>query len=343
MPVDLASDSLRAVFTGRWTIEPPLVLALELAAIVYACGWIHLRGRRPERAAAGRLVAFLAGLGTIFVALASPLDTIADRRLAIHMTQHLLLLVVAPALIALGAPTVPLLLGLPAGRVRAVVGALLTRLVERFHRPLLGLTTMSLAMWGWHWPPAFELAVRSPAWHVVEHASFIAAGLLFWWPVVEPWPSRPRWPRWAMIPYLLFADVQNTALAALLVFSDRVLYPSYARAASALNDQAAAGVLMWVPMSLAYLIPAAVLTARSLAPRALKDLQVLRATQPSIRIPLAAIQLPATRTAILAQSARKRTTNAPTSATKTNTAEASPRRAAAADPDAPIPAPFKYP
>ena len=88
---------------------------------------------------------------------------------------------------------------------------------------------MSLATWGWHVPAAYELALRSPAWHVVEHASFLAAGLLFWWPVVQPWPSRPRWPRWAMIPYLLVADLQNTALAAMLVFSDRVLYPSYAR------------------------------------------------------------------------------------------------------------------
>jgi len=89
---------------------------------------------------------------------------------------------------------------------------------------------------------------------------------LFWWPVVDPWPSRPRWPRWAMIPYLLLADLQNTALAALLVFSDRVLYPSYGRFGAPLEDQAAAGVLMWVPMSLAYLVPAVVLAARLLAP-----------------------------------------------------------------------------
>jgi cytochrome c oxidase assembly factor CtaG len=215
-----------------------------------------------------RLGAFLAGLGTLFVALASPLDTFADRRLVLHMAQHLLLLVVAPALIALGAPAVPLLLGLPAGRVRVAVGAFLTWLGDRAGNPLVGLVAMSLVIWGWHWPPAFELALRSPAWHVVEHASFVSAGLLFWWPVVEPWPSRPRWPRWAMIPYLLLADLQNTAVAALLVFSDRVLYPSYARFGSPLEDQATAGVLMWVPMSLAYLVPAALLAARLLAPRA---------------------------------------------------------------------------
>jgi putative membrane protein len=263
---DVAARSVtQPVFSG-WNFEPSLVLALELAAIVYVCGWLNLRARRPGRAAVWRLAAFLTGLGTLFVALASPLDTFADRLLVVHMAQHLVLLVAAPALIVLGAPTVPLLLGLPAGRTRAAVGAFLIALGDRCGHPLFGLAAMSVAIWAWHLPAAFELALRSPTWHFAEHASFLGAGLLFWWPVVQPWPSRQRWPRWAMIPYLLLADVQNTALAALLVFSDRVLYPSYARGGSPLDDQVAAGVLMWVPMSLAYLIPAAVLTVRLLTP-----------------------------------------------------------------------------
>ncbi len=262
------TQTMQAILTGEWNIAPSLVLALELAAIVYVCGWLHLRTRRPDRAAAWRLAAFLAGLGALFVALASPLDTFADRLLVVHMAQHLLLLVVAPALIVLGAPTVPLLLGLPAGRTRASVGALLTWLGDRSSHPLVGLAAMSVAIWVWHLPAAFEVALRSRTWHVVEHASFLGAGLLFWWPVIEPWPSRPRWPRWAIVPYLLLADVQNTALAALFVFSDRVLYPSYALGGSPLEDQAAAGVLMWVPMSLAYLIPAGMLTVQLLSPSA---------------------------------------------------------------------------
>jgi cytochrome c oxidase assembly factor CtaG len=125
--------------------------------------------------------------------------------------------------------------------------------------------------WSWHLPALFQLALRVPAVHLVEHASFLAGGLLFWYPVVQPWPSRPRWPRAAMIPCLLAADVQNTVLAAVLTFSDRVLYPFYefhspATEAATLNDQVLAGVIMWVPMSLAYLIPAALLTIRLLSP-----------------------------------------------------------------------------
>jgi cytochrome c oxidase assembly factor CtaG len=179
------------------------------------------------------------------------------------------LLVVTPPLLLVGAPIAPLLHGLPAGRPRALLGALGTRLGERLGHPIVGWLAMSLATWAWHVPAAFELALRSRAWHIVEHASFLGAGLLFWWPVVQPWPSRPRWPRWAMIPYLLLADVQNTALAAILTFSDRVLYPSYGQGASALDQQVIAGLLMWVPMALAYLVPAGVLTVRWLSPGAL--------------------------------------------------------------------------
>jgi putative membrane protein len=257
----------RAVLTA-WNVEPSLVVVLGLAGLVYVRGWRRLHARRPSRMNAGRLAAFLGGLGALFVALASPLDTLADRSLAVHMVQHIVLLVVVPVLLLLGAPMVPLLHGLPAGRLRATLGAIASRLADRLGHPLVGLLVMSIAFWGWHVPAAFELALASRPWHVAEHATFLGAGLLYWWPVVRPWPFRARWPEAAMIPYLLLADVQNTVLAAILVFSDRVLYPSYA-GPGALGDQVVAGLLMWVPMSFAYLVPAAVLTARWLSPRGL--------------------------------------------------------------------------
>jgi cytochrome c oxidase assembly factor CtaG len=89
--------------------------------------------------------------------------------------------------------------------------------------------------------------------------------LLFWCPVVGVWPSRPVWPRWTVIPYLVSADLINTAQSAILTFSSRLLYPSYAHAIrpegfSALDDQMLAGVIMWVPGSIAFLLPAIMLT-----------------------------------------------------------------------------------
>jgi len=250
-----------------WTIEPGLVVALALAALVYARGWRRLRAGRPARAPTWRLAAFLSGLGALFVALASPLDTFADRSLAVHMAQHLVLLVIVPPLLLAGAPVAPILHALPAGRARARVGLVAARLGDLLGHPLVCLVALSLAVWCWHVPAAFELALRSRAWHVAEHATFLVAGLLFWSPVIAPWPTRPHWPRWMMVPYLLVADLQNTALAAILIFSDRILYPSYGTTPAALQDQVTAGLLMWVPMSLAYLVPAAAITWRLLSPQ----------------------------------------------------------------------------
>jgi cytochrome c oxidase assembly factor CtaG len=106
---------------------------------------------------------------------------------------------------------------------------------------------------------------------VVQHLSFLATSLVFWWPVVQPWPCRQPVPREAIVLYLLLADLQNTVLSAWLVFAERLLYPSYATVLpvwgiSALNDQAAAGAIMWVPGSIAYLVPLASIVVKMLNP-----------------------------------------------------------------------------
>src|SRR5262249_25609376 len=165
----------------------------------------------------------------------------------------------------LGAPLSPLLRGLPQP-VRAYwVAPLLSapplrRLFGRLTHPLTALVLFVAATWVWHAPPVYDLALRSGAWHYLEHACFLGTALVFWYPVVRPYPSRPRWSPWLLLPYLLLADLSNTALCAVLTFSDRVLYPYYAEVPrlgglSALEDQSAAGVLMWVPGSVAFLLP----------------------------------------------------------------------------------------
>ncbi len=131
---------------------------------------------------------------------------------------------------------------------------------------------MNIAYLAWHVPPAYELALRSPGWHEVEHACFLVTSLLFWFPVIQPWPSESRGSRWAMLPYLVGADLVNTALAAFLTFAGRVIYPSYANGPrifglSALGDQVAAGALMWVIGSIFYLVPLAGIAIHLLSPQ----------------------------------------------------------------------------
>jgi cytochrome c oxidase assembly factor CtaG len=250
-----------------WSVAPGVMTSIAVAAVLYARGWRRLRRRGCGRVGWPHLTAFMVGLLSLLVALAGPLDVLADRSLAFHMAQHLALLAVAPPLLLLGAPLVPMVAGLPGGRARTLLGRVAVWLERRLGRPLVGLFAISVATWGWHAPQAFELARRHAAWHAAEHLTFVAAGLLFWWPVVRPWPFAPRPPYWATVAALLLADVQNTALSALLVFSGRVYYPSHGTDARALDAQIVAGLLMWVPMSLVYLAPAAVLMVRWLSPR----------------------------------------------------------------------------
>lgn len=267
-------DSIVSAALTSWTLDPRIISALLLVALIYVQGWI--RGRRLVRTEqdSTQLTAFLAGLLVLFLATESPLDAFDSLFLAVHMTQHLLLMMVAPPLLLLGNPMLPLLRGLPKAFVKQGLGPFLTwRLLRRFLRwltsPAIAWLVFAVSTIGWHLPQFYELALRSPFWHGAQHACFFWTGILFWWHVIEPAPGRSQWPRWTAIPYLLFADVVNTALSAFFVFSGTLLYPTYQAVqgsrSSALEDQTLAGLLMWVPGSLIYLVPAVVIGVRLLS------------------------------------------------------------------------------
>jgi putative membrane protein len=261
---------------ASWSF-PTYATALNLlTGLLYIRGWSVLRTVMPARFTVGRLLSFLGGLALLEVALASPIDAFDPFFLTDHMLQHMLLMMFVPPLVLLGDPEIPLLRGLPRWASQHVLGPFLSSRPVRWigrqlAHPAVCWLLMALAMLGWHVPAAYELALRSPGWHEVEHACFLIASLLFWWPVIQPWPSRAHWPRWSMPIYLLLADFVNSALSAFLAFSDRVLYPSYLAVPrlwgiTAQNDQAAAGVSMWVIGSFAFLIPAVFITVKLLSP-----------------------------------------------------------------------------
>jgi len=178
--------------------------------------------------------------------------------------------------VLIGAPTLPLLYGLPSRSVRRTVGRFLHR---PFLRSIWRLPSHLVVCWlapvvaliAWHVPAVFELGVRSPWWHDVQAASFFVTGILFWAPVVR-WPSSlTTVPRWLIPLYLFAATLPCDALSAFLVFCGRVVYPSYVSAPrlwniSPLNDQECAGALMWVSVTLIYLVPAVSVTIELLTP-----------------------------------------------------------------------------
>ena len=257
-------------FFADWDFPPVICTELALVAILYTVGFLRIQKTRPQHFPSWRWACFISGIASLVVAVSSPLDTFSEQLLTMHMAQHFVLMSIAPPLIVLGSPVVPMLRGLPRWFVRPVLGPLIRRRWLRafFHglvQPKAAWLLMNLSYIGWHVPAAYELALGNENIHNCEHACFFFASLLFWWPIIEPWPSRFRGSRWILIPYLLAADIVNTGISAFLVFAGRVIYPSYAAqprifGISALSDQAAAGAFMWVFGSIVFLIPAFAIT-----------------------------------------------------------------------------------
>jgi cytochrome c oxidase assembly factor CtaG len=259
-----------------WEIPPLVTCVLVLAATVYGNGWIQIRKTRPAQFPPWRLVAFLGGVFAIFVAVASPLDTFSESLLFMHMGQHFVLMSIAPPLLVLGAPVVPMLRGLPRWLIRTGLRPLIGS--RTFHslggiltRPAVAWIAMNAAYVGWHIPAAYEFALSSEGWHNVEHACFLFTSILFWWLIVRPWPFQQHSSRWVIVPYLLLADIVNTGLSAFLCFCGRLIYPSYGVTErpfglSALNDQIAAGAFMWVFGSMVFLLPVVAVISWILSP-----------------------------------------------------------------------------
>jgi putative membrane protein len=187
----------------------------------------------------------------------------AHDSLLAHMVRHVILGAMLPPLVWRFAPSLLRAFRLPR-RARVALAPFGRALTHPVTTWLAGTLTVI----GWHVPAAFELAQRSDLWQAIQDASFLLAGLLFWWPVVRPWPAAERMPR-AMIPvYLFAATLPCDVLSAFLVFSDRVLYHqplvhTGREAASALAAQQEAGAFMWVTITFLYLMPALLMTVHA--------------------------------------------------------------------------------
>lgn len=198
--------------------------------------------RRPP--AFGPRLFFHSAMLVLGGALFGPLDALAERSAAWHMVQHMLLMVVVAPLLVLARPL---------AQWRAVLGARVDAVWRTLHRlsrhPMTCALLHAVAIWFWHAPRPYVLALESPLWHGVEHACFLFTGWLFWWSVLRPGRAAALSAAGA----LLFTVMHTGLLGALLVFA-RV--PLYSGADSALADQQMAGLVMWVPGGLAYWLAA---------------------------------------------------------------------------------------
>src|SRR5215471_3483626 len=264
----------------RWSSQSVfLTLILIFTAVIYLRGWLSLRSEAMKVTSAWRSFSFLVGLFLIWAAVASPIAALDHELLTVHMAQHLLLMTLAPPLIWLGTPRGPVLHGLPQRFVESLAPLWQLEAAKKFARatgrPKFAWLAACGTLVGWHIPAFFALGMQSGGWHLFEHSSFLATGLLFWWPVVQPSAGASR-EDLSMILYLFFATLPCDILSGFLVFSDRVVYPMYFASShvfgfSPLVDQQCAAALMWTCVTIVYLLAGAILTMRLLSPRGLSQ------------------------------------------------------------------------
>jgi putative membrane protein len=207
------------------------VTLLAASAVLYTAGVVRLwrKAGGGRGIGYGNAAAFLLGWLVLAACVVSPLHHLAAEFLWIHMVQHELIMVVAAPLLVMGRP------------MEAFAWVLRLR-VRLPGDPWLAWAFHAAVLWGWHAPGAFGQAVESEAWHFVQHASFLASALLFWWTVLAP---RNR----SLAPMLsLFTTMLHTgALGALMTFAAGPWYAGYT-----MEDQQLAGLVMWIPAGLAY-------------------------------------------------------------------------------------------
>jgi cytochrome c oxidase assembly factor CtaG len=247
---------------------------LVVTALVYFRGWVSLRNAFPTLISGWRLAAFMSGLVLVSAAIGSPLATLDHQSLTVHMMKHLLLMTVAAPLVLAGSPSFPLVCGLPKVFItsqRPLAGVPAGWLELRLRHPVWCWLAGTAAVIGWHLPVLFQWGMRSRGMHILEDASFLAAGLLFWRPIVQSSPAVTRLTGWSMVLYLFLATLPCDILSAFLVFCNRLVYPLYLSTPRLLpllplEDQECAGALMWVWATFAFLIPAIAITLRMLSP-----------------------------------------------------------------------------
>jgi len=269
------SDAVQDILHD-WTLPWFLTSTVALSVLLYVRGYFAIRKTRPELFPDWRLYCFLLGMAMLWLSIGSPMDGFSDALLSAHMVEHLILMSVVPPLVLLGYPAVPMLRGLPAPFVKTALGPLLRsqsllKLGQFLAKPVVAWLAMNLAYLAWHLPRAYDLALENETIHDIEHLCFLGTSILFWWPLIQPWPAKRRDYGWTLLLYLISADFINTAICAYLAFCDHPVYAYYQRQPNIfrvdrLDDQILGAGFMWVIGSTIFLVPAMVLTVRMLQP-----------------------------------------------------------------------------
>jgi putative membrane protein len=228
---------------SAWSLEPSVIFGAAVVLALYAIGVRSVAASdAAERAVLPRRAAsFAVGVALIVLALISPLDALTDDLLSLHMLQHVVLATLAPPFV---------ILGLPPSLVRWLMrrGAV-DRAVRLLTLPFVAAALFIVNMWAWHAPPLYEAALHHESVHIGQHLTFIATGLLFWWPIIEPVAERASMGIGGRLLYVFVTGFPMGVLALLLISAQSPAYDFYADreglwGISPLADQQIAGLIM---------------------------------------------------------------------------------------------------
>ena len=261
--VPLSAHELAATAAHEWTWDPLVIVPLVASCAFYAAGiralWRH--AGVGHGIAGWEASSFVAGHAVMAVALLSPIAWLSQILLSVHMTQHMLLMLVAAPLIMFGHPLLVWLWALRPSRRTGVMSALRSPRINWTWRALTGPLAVFLiqgvAIWGWHLPVLYQAALRHNGVHALEHLSFVIAASLFWWGMVHGRYGRRGYG--LAVVYVFLTAVYSSALGALLTVSPSAWYNDYvvqgARwGVDAVADQQLAGLLMWIPAGVVFIV-----------------------------------------------------------------------------------------
>jgi cytochrome c oxidase assembly factor CtaG len=253
-----------------WGLEPLSIAGLALSA------WLYLRGLRRlwRDAGTGRGVhrweaaCYAAGWLALFIALVSPLHPWGAVLFSAHMTQHEILMLVAAPLLVLGRPLVVFLKALPPSAAATLARASNTPTWRRtwhfLSNALVAWVIHAVVLWVWHVPALFQATLTSDAVHALQHTSFLASALLFWWAVLDHRQSAMGYG--AALLFLFTTALHSGLLGLLLTFARAVWYPAYSHTTASwgltpLEDQQLGGLIMWIPAGVVYIVAGVALAA----------------------------------------------------------------------------------
>jgi putative membrane protein len=253
-----------------WTFDPWVNAPLLIALVWFSVGFLRLRRRsRVVSAHRASVFWFLAGWLMLVTALVTPLHEAGERSFAAHMMEHELLMLIAAPLLVMSRPLGIALWAFP-HRVRrglAVSSGGIGSAWRILTAPVVATVLQAVALWLWHAPRLFDLALAQPGWHIAQHLSFLCTALLFWWAMLQ---GMGKSRVWLAVGCLFFTALVSGALGALMAFSASPWYSGYASSGldafglSPAEDQQLAGLLMWIPGGLVHAVAGLTLLARHL-------------------------------------------------------------------------------